>query len=114
MTDDAGADVAAARKQALSVGVATGAYGLSLGALAVANGLSVWQACVTSLFLFSGGSQFALIGVLGSGGSVWAAVPRADAAAFGEEWVRAYRRKFPALTDVPWFVARPGPPATAI
>lgn len=66
--------VAAARKQALSVGLATGAYGLSLGALAVANGLSVWQACVTSLVLFSGGSQFALVGVLGSGGSVWAAV----------------------------------------
>jgi predicted branched-subunit amino acid permease len=74
VTDDAGADVSAARKQALSVGIANGAYGLSLGALAVANGLSVWQACVTSLFLFSGGSQFALIGVLGSGGSVWAAV----------------------------------------
>jgi predicted branched-subunit amino acid permease len=66
--------IAAARRQALSVGIATGAYGLSLGALAVANGLSVWQACVTSLLLFSGGSQFALIGVLGNGGSVWAAV----------------------------------------
>jgi predicted branched-subunit amino acid permease len=49
-------------------------YGVSLGALAVANGLSVWQACVTSLLLFSGGSQFALVGVLGGGGSVGAAV----------------------------------------
>jgi predicted branched-subunit amino acid permease len=66
--------VAAARKQALSVGLATGAYGLSLGALAVASGLSVWQACTTSLLLFSGGSQFALVGVLGGGGSVWTAV----------------------------------------
>jgi predicted branched-subunit amino acid permease len=66
--------VAAARRQALSVGLATGAYGVSLGALAVANGLSVWQACVSSLLLFSGGSQFALVGVLGNGGSVWAAV----------------------------------------
>lgn len=71
VTDQA---VAAARRQALSVGLATGAYGLSLGALAVANGLSVWQACVTSMLLFSGGSQFALVGVLGGGGSVWAAV----------------------------------------
>ncbi|MDT7743964.1 MAG: hypothetical protein QOE59_3042, partial [Actinomycetota bacterium] len=64
----------AARRQALSVGIATGASGLSLGALAVANGLSVWQACVTSLLLFSGGSQFALIGILGGGGTVGAAV----------------------------------------
>lgn len=61
-------------RQALSVGVATALYGISLGALAVANGLTVWQACVTSLLLFSGGSQFALVGVLGAGGSVGAAV----------------------------------------
>lgn len=58
----------------MSVGVATSAYGISLGALAVANGLSVWQACATSLLLFSGGSQFALVGVLGGGGSIAAAV----------------------------------------
>jgi predicted branched-subunit amino acid permease len=64
----------AAVRQGLSVGVATALYGISLGALAVANGLSVWQACVTSLLLFSGGSQFALVGVLGGGGSVGAAV----------------------------------------
>jgi galactokinase len=50
----------------------------------------------------------------GFGGSVWAAVPSADAEAFGEEWIRAYRRQFPALTDVPWFVARPGPAAAAL
>jgi predicted branched-subunit amino acid permease len=49
-------------------------YAVSLGALAVANGLSVWQACASSLLLFSGGSQFALVGVLGGGGSVGAAV----------------------------------------
>src|ERR1700710_2028252 len=61
-------------RRSLSVGVATAAYGISFGALAVANGLSAWQACVTSLLLFSGGSQFALVGVLGAGGSVGAAV----------------------------------------
>ena len=61
-------------RRALSVGVATSAYGVSFGALAVANGLTVWQACVSSLLLFSGGSQFALVGVLGAGGSVGAAV----------------------------------------
>lgn len=64
----------AAMRQGLSVGIATALYGISLGALAVANGLSIAQACVTSLLLFSGGSQFALVGVLGAGGSVGAAV----------------------------------------
>ncbi|WP_337060207.1 AzlC family ABC transporter permease [Kineococcus sp. G2] len=66
--------VRSARRQGLSVGVATALYGVSLGALAVANGLSVAQACATSLLIFSGGSQFALVGVLGGGGSVAAAV----------------------------------------
>ncbi|WP_265444601.1 AzlC family ABC transporter permease [Flexivirga meconopsidis] len=51
------------------VGVATGAYGISYGALAVTAGLDVWQAVTLSLLLFSGGSQFALIGVIGAGGS---------------------------------------------
>lgn len=57
-------------RTALSVGVATGAYGLSFGALATASGLSVVQACALSVLAFSGGSQFALIGVLAGGGSV--------------------------------------------
>jgi galactokinase len=50
----------------------------------------------------------------GFGGSVWAAVPTADADAFGEEWVRAYARRMPNAGTVPWFVARPGPAATAV
>ncbi|HEX8031833.1 MAG TPA: hypothetical protein VF491_25375, partial [Vicinamibacterales bacterium] len=50
----------------------------------------------------------------GFGGSVWAAVPTADAEAFGEEWVRAYARRMPSAGIVPWFVARPGPAATAV
>lgn len=57
-------------RTALSVGVATGAYGLSFGALATASGLTVTQACALSVLTFSGGSQFALIGVLGAGGNV--------------------------------------------
>lgn len=61
-------------RQSLSVAVATSLYGLSFGALAVTSGLTVWQTCVTSLLLFSGGSQFALIGVLAGGGSVGAAI----------------------------------------
>jgi predicted branched-subunit amino acid permease len=61
-------------RQGLSVAVATGLYGISFGALGVASGLTIWQTCITSLLVFSGGSQFALIGVLGGGGSVGAAV----------------------------------------
>jgi predicted branched-subunit amino acid permease len=67
---DASADPArtAAIRAALAVGLAVSAYGLSFGALAVAAGLDVVQACVLSLLMFTGGSQFALIGVLASGG----------------------------------------------
>jgi predicted branched-subunit amino acid permease len=56
-------------RRALSVGLAPSLYGFSLGALGVANGLTIAQTCATSLLLFSGGSQFALIGILGGGGS---------------------------------------------
>lgn len=67
-------DLAVVRRQALSVGIATALYGISFGAVAVTSGLTVLQACLSSLLLFSGGSQFALVGVIGNGGSVWAAV----------------------------------------
>jgi predicted branched-subunit amino acid permease len=53
----------------VGVGVATGAYGISFGAIAVGSGLSVWQACALSLFVFTGASQFALVGVVASGGA---------------------------------------------
>jgi len=56
-------------RQAASVSVATGAYGVSFGALSVAAGLSIWQTQVLSLLLFSGGSQFALVGILAGGPS---------------------------------------------
>lgn len=69
----------AAVRAALGVGLAVSAYGLSFGALAVAAGLDVWQTCVLSLLMFSGGSQFALIGVIASGGT--AAGPAAIASA---------------------------------
>jgi predicted branched-subunit amino acid permease len=64
-------------RQALSIGAATGAYGISFGALAVAGGLSVAQACALSLVMFTGGSQFALVGVVGAGGSPAAAIATA-------------------------------------
>ncbi|WP_293786090.1 AzlC family ABC transporter permease, partial [uncultured Aeromicrobium sp.] len=53
----------------LGVGLATGAYGISFGALATAAGLSVGQACVMSLLVFTGASQFAFVGIVASGGS---------------------------------------------
>jgi predicted branched-subunit amino acid permease len=62
------AETSTAVRASLAVGLAVAAYGVSFGALAVASGLDVWQTCVLSLFMFSGGSQFALIGVLASGG----------------------------------------------
>jgi predicted branched-subunit amino acid permease len=54
-------------RQSLSVSVATGAYGISFGALSVAAGLSILQTQALSLLLFSGGSQFAFVGVLAAG-----------------------------------------------
>jgi 4-azaleucine resistance transporter AzlC len=53
----------------LGVGVATGAYGVSFGAIAAASGFSVMQSCALSLLVFTGASQFALVGVVASGGA---------------------------------------------
>jgi predicted branched-subunit amino acid permease len=48
------------------VGLATGAYGISFGALASAAGLSVPQAAALSLLMFTGASQFAFVAVAAS------------------------------------------------
>jgi predicted branched-subunit amino acid permease len=56
-------------RDGLAVGVATGAYGISFGAISVAAGLSVSQTCALSLLVFTGASQFALVGVVASGGA---------------------------------------------
>lgn len=66
-------------REALGVVLATSAYGISFGALAVAAGLDVWQTCVLSLLMFTGGSQFAFVGVFAAGGL--AALPSAIASA---------------------------------
>lgn len=67
----------------VSVALATATYGVSFGALATASGLSVWQTCVLSLVLFSGGSQFAVVGVLAAGGVGAGASAIAGAALLG-------------------------------
>lgn len=54
-----------------AVGVATGVYGVSFGAISVASGLSLAQTCVLSLVMFTGASQFALVGVVATGASPW-------------------------------------------
>lgn len=53
----------------LSLSVATGLYGISFGALSVAAGLSFWQTVALSSLMFTGGSQFAFIGVVSGGGA---------------------------------------------
>jgi 4-azaleucine resistance transporter AzlC len=73
-------DVAVARPPgsaitgAVGIGVAVGVYGISFGVLAVASGLSPAQACVMSMLVFTGASQFAFVGVLAGGGGALAAM----------------------------------------
>ena len=57
-----------ARRQGVQVAVAVSLYGISFGALSVALGFTLWQTMVLSLVMFSGASQFAFIGIVGSGG----------------------------------------------
>jgi predicted branched-subunit amino acid permease len=62
------ADRRAIIRDGIAVGVATGAYGISFGAIAVTSGLDIAQACALSLLVFTGASQFALVGVVAAGG----------------------------------------------
>jgi len=73
----------AAVRASFAVGLAVSAYGISFGALAVTSGLDVWQACVMSLLMFSGGSQFAVIGILASGGTAAGGAAIASGALLG-------------------------------
>jgi branched chain amino acid efflux pump len=68
---------AAVVRDAVGIGVATGAYALSFGAISTAAGFSVAQTCVLSLAMFTGASQFALAGVVGIGGPASAGVATA-------------------------------------
>ena len=61
-------------RDALGLGLAVGLYGAAFGAAADAAGLNTWQAMTMSLLMFTGASQFAMVGVLGAGGSGLAAV----------------------------------------
>jgi predicted branched-subunit amino acid permease len=61
-------------RDAVGLGLAVGLYGAAFGAAADAAGLNLWQVMTLSALMFTGASQFALVGVLGAGGSALAAV----------------------------------------
>jgi 4-azaleucine resistance transporter AzlC len=61
-------------RDSLGVGLAVGAYGFAFGAASVAAGLSVLQTSLLSLLAFTGGTQFAVVGVVAGGGSLAAAL----------------------------------------
>lgn len=64
-------------RDAIGIGAYAAAFGASFGAVSVASGLSVAQTVMLSLVMFTGASQFALVGVIGGGGAPLAAVPAA-------------------------------------
>ncbi|MCX5073013.1 AzlC family ABC transporter permease [Streptomyces sp. NPDC054949] len=64
---------AAVVRDALGVGVAVGLSGFAFGVTAAGAGVSVLQACVLSLLVFTGASQFALVGALAAGGNPFTA-----------------------------------------
>ncbi|MFI9226618.1 AzlC family ABC transporter permease [Streptomyces rimosus] len=60
-------------RDALGVGVAVGLSGFAFGVTASGAGLTVLQACALSLLVFTGASQFALVGALAAGGNPFTA-----------------------------------------
>lgn len=64
-------------RDSLSISITVGAYGIAFGAASVAAGFSILQTCLLSLLTFSGASQFALVGVMGSGGSALSGIATA-------------------------------------
>ncbi|MFG2713391.1 AzlC family ABC transporter permease [Streptomyces goshikiensis] len=69
----AGRPRAAVVRDALGVGVAVGLSGFAFGVTAAGAGISTLQACVLSLLVFTGASQFALVGALAAGGNPFTA-----------------------------------------
>lgn len=60
-------------RDALGVGVAVGLSGFAFGVTSAGSGLTVLQTCALSLLVFTGASQFALVGALAGGGSAFTA-----------------------------------------
>jgi len=94
-------EVSAAIRSGVAVGIAVSVYGISFGALAVAAGLDVWQAVVLSALMFTGGSQFALIGVLGGAGGGAAAAAAVGPAAIASATLLGVRNALYGLRVAP-------------
>ena len=58
----------------MAVAVPVGLYGAAFGAASISAGLDLLQTIALSAILFSGASQFAIVGVIGSGGGAIAAI----------------------------------------
>jgi predicted branched-subunit amino acid permease len=63
--------------QSLSVSFAVGLYGVAFGAAGITAGFSILQTCLLSLLTFSGASQFAVVGVMGAGGTALSGIATA-------------------------------------
>ena len=61
-------------RTALSVAFTVGLYGAAFGAAGVTASFSILQTCLLSILLFSGASQFAVVGIMGAGGSAVSAI----------------------------------------
>ncbi|MGJ5752915.1 AzlC family ABC transporter permease [Streptomyces puniciscabiei] len=70
---DAGKPDRAVVRDALGVGVAVGLSGFAFGVTSAGSGLGLLQSCVLSLLVFTGASQFALVGALAAGGNPFTA-----------------------------------------
>ena len=64
--------------QSLSVSFTVGLYGTAFGAASIAAGFSILETCLLSLLTFSGASQFAIVGVMGAGGSAISGIATAS------------------------------------
>ena len=91
--------------KSLSVSLAVGAYGTAFGAAAVAAGFSVLQACLLSLLTFTGASQFAVIGVLGAGGTAATGIATASLLGFRNSIYSMIMKPILNLRGVKKFIA---------
>ena len=69
-------------RTAVSVAFTVGLYGAAFGAAGVTAGFSILQTCLLSILLFSGASQFAVVGIMGAGGSAVSAIATATLLGF--------------------------------
>lgn len=69
-------------RTSLSVAFTVGLYGAAFGAAGVTAGFSILQTCLLSILLFSGASQFAVVGIMGAGGSAISAIATATLLGF--------------------------------